>query len=102
MDFLKGGFKSTRFPKRYIRLVNEKGFKVGVDLSKYEKFNSHIKKLVNKEDKILEDEGKILIAAAPNMPITVIKSDPVWPTKALPNKKYIIKIENMNINIASK
>ena len=52
MDFLKGGFKSTRFPKRYIRLVNEKGFKVGVDLSKYEKFNSHIKKLVNKEDNL--------------------------------------------------
>ena len=42
MEFLKGGFKSTRFPKRYIRLVNEKGFKIGVDLSKYEKFNSHI------------------------------------------------------------
>ena len=52
MDFLKGGFKSTRFPKRYIRLVNEKGFKVGVDLSKYEKFNSHIKKLVNKDDNL--------------------------------------------------
>ena len=52
MDFLKGGFKSTRFPKRYIRLVNEKGFKVGVDLSKYEKFNAHIKRLVNKEDNL--------------------------------------------------
>ena len=52
MEFLKGGFKSTRFPKRYIRLVNEKGFKIGVDLSKYEKFNSHIKKLVNKENNL--------------------------------------------------
>ena len=52
MDFLKGGFKSTRFPKRYIRLVNEKGFKIGVDLSKYEKFNSYIKKLINKEDNL--------------------------------------------------
>ena len=52
MDFLKGGFKSTRFPKRYIRLINEKGFKVGIDLSKYEKFNSHIKKLINKEDNL--------------------------------------------------
>ena len=31
MEFLKGGFKSTRFPKRYIRLVNEKGFKIGVE-----------------------------------------------------------------------
>nr|MBC8306542.1 AAA family ATPase [Pelagibacterales bacterium] len=49
MDFLKGGFKSTRFPKRYIRLTNEKNFKIGVDLSKYEKFNNHIKKLISKE-----------------------------------------------------
>ena len=52
MDFLKSGFKSTRFPKRYIRLVNEKGFKIGVDLSKYEKFNTHIKKLINKENNL--------------------------------------------------
>lgn len=27
MDFLQSGFKSTRFPKRYIRLTNEKNFK---------------------------------------------------------------------------
>ena len=52
MDFLRSGFKNTKFPKRYIRLVNEKGFKIGVDLSKYEKFNSHIKKLINKENNL--------------------------------------------------
>ncbi len=49
MDFLKSGFKSTRFPKRYLRLTDEKGYKIGVDLSKYEKFNSFIKKTINKE-----------------------------------------------------
>ena len=48
MEFLKDGFKSNRFPKRYIRL-NEKNYKIGVDLSKYEKFNTFIKKLVNKD-----------------------------------------------------
>ena len=50
MDFLKDGFKSNRFPKRYIRLTNEKNFKIGVDLSKYEKFNTYIKSLANKEN----------------------------------------------------
>ena len=49
MTFLQSGFKSTRFPKRYIRLKNEKNFKIGVDLRKYEKFNSHLRKLINKE-----------------------------------------------------
>ena len=49
MNFLQSGFKSTRFPKRYIRLKNEKNFKIGVDLRKYEKFNSHLRKLINKE-----------------------------------------------------
>ena len=48
MEFLKDGFKSNRFPKRYIRL-NEKNYKIGIDLSKYEKFNTFIKKLVNKD-----------------------------------------------------
>lgn len=48
MEFLKDGFKSNRFPKRYIRL-NEKNYKIGIDLSKYEKFNIFIKKLINKE-----------------------------------------------------
>ena len=48
MEFLKDGFKSNRFPKRYIRL-NEKNYKTGIDLSKYEKFNTFIKKLVNKD-----------------------------------------------------
>ena len=44
MDFLQSGFKSTRFPKRYIRLTNEKNFKIGIDLSKYENFNESIRK----------------------------------------------------------
>ena len=48
MEFLKDGFKSNRFPKRYIRL-NEKNYKIGIDLSKYEKFNTFIKKLANKD-----------------------------------------------------
>ena len=50
MDFLQSGFKTTRFPKRYIRFTNEKNFKIGVDLSKYEKFNIFIRKLINKEN----------------------------------------------------
>ena len=48
MEFLKDGFKSNRFPKRYIRL-SEKNYKIGIDLSKYEKFNTYIKKLINKD-----------------------------------------------------
>ena len=50
MTFLQSGFKSTRFPKRYIRFTNEKNIKLGIDLSKYEKFNSHIRKIANKEN----------------------------------------------------
>ena len=49
MEFLKDGFKSNRFPKRYIRLTNEKNFKIGIDLSKYENFNIFIKELINKD-----------------------------------------------------
>ena len=37
MNFLQTGFKSTQYPKRYVRLTNEKNFKIGVDLAKYEK-----------------------------------------------------------------
>jgi len=48
MDFLQSGFKSTRFPKRYIRLNNEKNFKIGIDLSKYENFNESLRKGLNK------------------------------------------------------
>ena len=48
MEFLKDGFKSNRFPKRYIRL-NEKNYKIGIDLAKYEKFNNFIKKIANKD-----------------------------------------------------
>ena len=50
MDFLQTGFKSTRFPKRYIRLNNEKNFKIGIDLSKYENFNESIRKDLNKPE----------------------------------------------------
>ena len=50
MDFLQTGFKSTRFPKRYIRLNNEKNFKIGIDLSKYENFNESIRKVLNKPE----------------------------------------------------
>ncbi|MDA8992667.1 hypothetical protein N9F75_02420, partial [Candidatus Pelagibacter ubique] len=50
MDFLQSGFKSTRFPKRYIRLNNEKNFKIGIDLSKYENFNELLRKGLNKTE----------------------------------------------------
>ena len=50
MDFLQSGFKSTRFPKRYIRLNNEKNFKIGIDLSKYENFNESLRKILNKTE----------------------------------------------------
>ena len=50
MDFLQSGFKSTRFPKRYIRLNNEKNFKIGIDLSKYENFNESLRKGLNKTE----------------------------------------------------
>ena len=55
MDFLQSGFKSTRFPKRYIRLTNEKNFKIGIDLSKYENFNESIRKGLNKSEPFQED-----------------------------------------------
>ena len=49
MDFLKSGFKSSRFPKRYLRITDEKGYKIGIDLAKYEKFNLSLKKKVIKQ-----------------------------------------------------
>lgn len=55
MDFLQSGFKSTRFPKRYIRLTNEKNFKIGIDLSKYENFNESIRKGLNKSEPFQQD-----------------------------------------------
>lgn len=48
MDFLKSGFKSARFPKRYLRITDEKGYKIGIDLSKYENFNQTLKKRILK------------------------------------------------------
>ena len=55
MDFLQSGFKSTRFPKRYIRLNNEKNFKIGIDLSKYENFNESLRKGLNKTEPFQEE-----------------------------------------------
>ena len=49
MDFLKSGFKSSRFPKRYLRITDEKGYKIGIDLAKYEKFNLSLKKKIIKQ-----------------------------------------------------
>ena len=62
MDFLKTGFKKTRFPKRYLRITDEKGYKIGIDLSKYEKFNLSLKKRIHKskgfEDNINVNKGE--------------------------------------------
>ena len=55
MDFLQSGFKSTRFPKRYIRLKDEKNFKIGINLSKYENFNESIRKILNKPEPFQQD-----------------------------------------------
>ena len=55
MDFLQSGFKSTRFPKRYIRLKDEKNFKIGINLSKYENFNEYIRKILNKPEPFQQD-----------------------------------------------
>ena len=55
MDFLQSGFKSTRFPKRYIRPTDEKGFKIGINLSKYENFNESIRKILNKPEPFQQD-----------------------------------------------
>jgi len=55
MDFLQSGFKATRFPKRYIRLKDEKNFKIGINLSKYENFNESIRKILNKPEPFQQD-----------------------------------------------
>jgi hypothetical protein len=59
MDFLSSSFKPNEInrAKRFIRLQHE-GNKVGVDLSKYEKFNENIKKLF-KETKSLSKIIKV-------------------------------------------
>ncbi len=55
MHFLQNGFKSQRFPKRSIKYTNEKNFKVGINLSKYEKFNEYIRKLLTKQNGFQND-----------------------------------------------
>jgi hypothetical protein len=48
MDFLQSNFKRGRIPKRHIKLKDAKGFKVGVDASKYPDFNKALKNVVIK------------------------------------------------------
>jgi hypothetical protein len=59
MEFLQSNFKRQKFPKRHIKFKNEKGFKVGLDASKYEKFNILIKKLITKS--FVNADGKLKI-----------------------------------------
>ena len=54
MFFLQNGFKSAKFPKRHIRFSDEKNFKIGIDLSKYEKFNSFLRKRISLVDNLKE------------------------------------------------
>ena len=55
MHFLQNGFKSQTFPKRSIKYTNEKNFKVGINLSKYEKFNEYVRKLLSKPNGFQND-----------------------------------------------
>ena len=76
MVFLQTGFKSTRFPKRYIRSNSEKNFKIGIDLSKYAKQypdREDIAETINwwiavrcKVDRISKSNYKKIIEAIPN------------------------------------
>jgi hypothetical protein len=52
MDFLQSNFKRGRIPKRHIKLKDAKGFKVGVDASKYPDFNKALKNVVIKNFKM--------------------------------------------------
>ena len=77
MNFLQTGFKSTHYPKRYVRLTNEKNFKIGIDLAKYEKFNEHIRSLINKKNSF-------------NTQLTIKKG------------VYIVKLNNSSIDLLEK
>jgi len=59
MDFLQSNFKRGRVPKRHIKLKDSKGFKVGVDASKYPEFNEALKNIVIKSFKEPYDKIKI-------------------------------------------
>jgi hypothetical protein len=59
MDFLQSNFKRGRIPKRHIKLKDAKGFKVGVDASKYPDFNKALKNVVIKNFKEPSDKLKI-------------------------------------------
>ncbi len=63
MEFLQSNFKRGRFPKRHIKLKTPKGFKIGLDASKYPEFNNLLKRTVLKKfkdnaDKIKVEKGK--------------------------------------------
>ncbi len=63
MEFLQSNFKRGRFPKRHIKLKTPKGFKVGLDASKYPDFNNVLKRTLLKQfkdnaDKIKVEKGK--------------------------------------------
>jgi hypothetical protein len=60
MDFLQSNFKRGRVPKRHIKLKDSKGFKVGVDASKYPEFNEALKNIVIKNFKEPHDKIKII------------------------------------------
>jgi hypothetical protein len=59
MEFLQSNFKRGRFPKRHIKLKTSKGFKVGLDASKYPEFNKALKKIIHKNFKETNEKFKI-------------------------------------------
>ena len=59
MEFLQSNFKRGRFPKRHIKLKTPKGFKVGLDASKYPEFNNLLKRTVLKKFKDSAEKIKI-------------------------------------------
>ena len=63
MEFLQSNFKRGRFPKRHIKLKTSKGFKIGLDASKYPDFNNVLKRTLLKQfkdnaDKVKVEKGK--------------------------------------------
>ena len=59
MEFLQSNLKRGRFPKRHIKLKTSKGFKVGLDASKYPEFNKALKKIIHKNFKETNEKFKI-------------------------------------------
>ena len=102
MDFLQSNFKRARFPKRHIKLKNEKGFKVGIDGSKYESFNKLLKQSIisgfqDKNDKLKVSKGKHTIKPNKKTLDLINKSIDKITDKDLDKlKKNIIKILKEN------